>query len=142
MNMTEQNKKLAEDLLIETALFYNSGNRSMNKGSCLYESEDGRKCGIGRIMTKKGISLIKGRRQNEECINVVLEYSLKQNIFLKKWEPLSAHVSFLGHIQFLHDNEDKWNKNGIAKKGIRFVKFMCEEYDLNKDRVLATIKAK
>ncbi len=138
----KQNKKLAEDLLIETALFYNSKNRSMSKGMCLYESQDGRRCGIGRIMTKKGISLIKGKGQNEECIDMILEPEPKQNIFLKKWEPLSAHVSFLEHVQCLHDNEDKWNKNGIAKKGIKFVEFMCDIYELDKDRVLAAIKAK
>lgn len=140
----KQNKKLAEDLLIETALFYNSENRSMLGGECMYENHNGKRCGVGRIMNKKFIYILKKYEMNDSCVSTLADNcdDFGPEAFLKRWAPLSSHISFLEHIQDLHDVESRWDYNGITKKGLEFVEFMCDVYELNKDRVLTAIKTK
>lgn len=87
-------------------------------GSCRYKTEDGKKCAIGRFIPDE-----KYKKSIEGCsVREVMHKNLLSE------EILSLGSDFLNSIQGLHDHHDYWIKNGISKKGEKYIEFIKKNY--------------
>ena len=139
-------KALMQELLIETVLFYDSGNRSMiENGFCVYKSEGERRCAVGRILTDEAIEriLLDERNTGFNASEVVRSYG--PLAFLEKWRPIAEStegMDFLGSLQNLHDGANNWNEKGISLNGEDRVRHIVKQLDLDLAPVLAAIEGK
>lgn len=122
-------------LLKETVSHYRLGNRGVSDpggtfgGACIYENADGCRCAIGRLMTNKGIALLR----ELSLIRSPLHGVLRHDVFRAKWKPLikDEHHMFLLDIQGLHDGDVNWTRKGISVKGKRLAAAIAKANNLN-----------
>ncbi len=139
-------KQLAQDLLIETALFYNSSNRSIEDNSyryCVYDDGKGHRCALGRIMTDEGIERIKtdGNNGGFSCENVRCDYG--SGVIVEKWRPIvnsNKGWIFLYLLQGLHDRHGNWDEAGITEQGMDHVRHIVSIFELDLDHIKGAIE--
>ncbi len=111
-------KELKLELLKETVEHYNVNTRStMPDMGCVYESDTGRNCAMGRIMTPEALEWVKKNGMNSGVSFVRVAYALRaaQIAPLKeKWMPLMEDMWFLEALQSLHDHQEMWDENGLS----------------------------
>ena len=107
------------EILDETANFYNSGNRSVDGGSCRYNSQDGMQCAFGRCV-------------RDEEVGLLTEDMAVQPYFLSLLKPeYQGHeLMFWRDIQQLHDHGDNWDIDGLTEVGKR--RYTIIKNDMNK----------
>ncbi len=110
------------EIIKETAEFYNSENRGYDyiKDNCMYITNDGKKCAIGRCLNTKGIQAIKNIQTKSFIIlfptNEILDSYLKPKY--------RGHIKdFWLTLQSFHDTDEFWDKEGLSGDG----KFEYEE---------------
>lgn len=118
----EDIKEIKLELLKETMEAYTVNTRSTVPDlGCVYESDDGRRCAMGRIMTPEAIALLKASDMNSSAsIGRVLNLFRGKDIrpLQEKWMPLVEHHDFLDAMQSLHDRVECWNKDGLSSIGM------------------------
>ena len=120
MNTTEQN--LAYELLVQTAVHYNSKNRACDRDAGpVYKMQDERRCAVGRMMTEDGINKVFecGKNANND-VKVVLEV-LGIDVFIPHWRPLlqaERGLDIVQQVQKLHATDENWNDHGLTPRGI------------------------
>jgi hypothetical protein len=118
------------------------GGPSRNESGCVYLSEDGRNCGVGAMLPREIIDLLKSYRRNGTAINRLLVdggIGAPVREALQPWieMPGTFHV-FLSHMQNAHDSalvehvsdDEKWGDPwsfGIAIK----LQVVGEKFGLN-----------
>lgn len=116
MKRTEQDYL---DLLQETINFYSediSRRAEDISGSCLYSTEDGRNCAVGRCMTKKakesiGTALI-------PASDLPTRYTRINSIDpLMKPKYKGFQLWFWDKLQGIHDSDGNWIESGLTKQG-------------------------
>ncbi len=112
-------------LLNETAAFYNSSNRAISGMNCQYITNDGKRCAIGRIISKK---LANSFENNDLPYTCPINNSQLFTQLPKKLQVLSKE--FLLKLQELHDDPECWSDNGINSKGIEQVQAIKAIFNL------------
>lgn len=115
--------KLEQKIIEETASFYNSLNRGIDKsGSCVYLTDDGKKsCAVGRCMLKTKARNVQGI---EELSLTGFDFSDKS---LKKKYRGCSH-QFWEDLQYFHDYSSNWTGTGISPKGEIEKEKLLEKY--------------
>lgn len=128
-------KELKERLLSETAAHYKIGNRGVYEpggtygGTCVYENALGCRCAIGRLMTNKGILMLREMKRLRAPLHGVIGL----DVFREEWKPLihKDNNSFLQDIQGLHDREVSWTLKGLSAIGKECVEYIKKRYQLD-----------
>ena len=123
MKKLMQKSQTRQELLDNTVRHFNSMNRSIKDGTlndCMYRSEDGYGCAIGRE-----ISDDLAKKLNNVSFGSVDNIFDKLPLRLK-----NLGVNFLREIQFLHDLSGHWNKDGLSNIGRENVDRICEKFQL------------
>lgn len=107
--MTLKEKRLA--FLNDTVAFYNSNNRSVKHGHCLYHNpDDGNSCAIGMRIEDKRLCAkfdsLTDSGVSEEFVFNLLPSDLKL-----------LGQEFLYNIQKLHDCSSNWEDEGLSEYG-------------------------
>jgi hypothetical protein len=118
------------DFLNDTVEYYSedTSRRSIGigMGTCMYYDErDGKCCAIGRFIEDKKLSKELDDEDNSSVNN--------NNVFLLL--PLSLQElgqKFLYDIQSLHDQDSKWDENGITPSGTELVNLIIENIESGK----------
>jgi len=120
--MDTKTTALAHELLTLTATHYNSSNRAHEPGSgSLYETQEGTRCSIGRIMSDDGIEWIKKNGWNHSTTIAKLMKRVDVGVVQEHWRDLFSNPEGIGvamRIQQLHDTEENWDENGLTSRGI------------------------
>ena len=103
------------EIIEETAAFYNSGNRAITvKGDCVYETTDGKKCAVGRVLKEGFIPY----RNNNYSIGMLFEDNKNDEKLFLKEQYYGHNLEFWSSLQNFHDVESNWNENGISIAGM------------------------
>lgn len=129
MNTTEQN--LANELLVQTAVHYNSKNRACDKhAGPIYKTWDERRCAVGRMMTEDGINkVIECGKNADSDVEAIVEM-LGIDVFIPHWHPLlqtKKGVNIVKQMQKLHDTDENWNEHGLTQRG------MAHAFNISRD---------
>ena len=100
-------------LLEETAMFYNTGNRSLDDygNECRYRGRNGTSCAIGRIVDEKTLRELHYGYEGKGvgCI-------FNTGVFPPHVKSLGK--DFLDNIQQLHDKGYNWHSTGLSFTGV------------------------
>lgn len=102
------------EILDETIEYYTHNPRGItDEGVCLYLTEDGKKCAVGRC-------LVEGRIPTtfEGGINSLVR---KYGTFLLRPQYRGHTEAFWADLQGLHDRAENWCENGLTEMGERNV---------------------
>ena len=115
-------KLTCEEIIRETVDFYGqdpTARRSMDGDGCLFQHNDGRRCSVGRCMTKDGIKKVLSENANGDGCE--LEEPLDK--YLKK-RYRGKPLEFWDNLQNLHDMPDNWDAQGLTDKGRAFLEWI------------------
>lgn len=149
--MIKELRPLAQELLVSTALHYNSGNRAMGEGYlCVYRMEDGRRCAAGRMMTDAGAA-IAAEQNTKNLVAIRNSFTDANNpggfvaLFQEKWHALVRNddgLRFVRSVQRFHDDRMNWNEAGLSGNGLRTIETICEDHSLSIVEVMALLPIK
>lgn len=108
----------AEEILRETAKFYNLGNRATNGGECYYirEFSHGTKhCAFGRCMTPEALE--KYGKINATVYGLIGEAQVVGPDPLLQEKYHGHSDEFWRDVQMLHDREENWTETGLSEWG-------------------------
>ena len=125
-------KKTAVEIIQETFEFYSDVSKRAFDEKCVYLSENGNKCAVGRCMNDKA---------DFNFIGYVDEYCNDNGLTSEEEEyPLDAHLKeeyhghtlqFWSNLQDLHDTSVFWNDKGPSEQGEKQYKRLLERYAKN-----------
>lgn len=113
--------------LDETIKHYNSNNRAIIEGCCLYKSipDVSSGCAIGRHLTPELATLL------DSCTDLNSTSVEEDKIFNYLPDNLKElGQSFLNQVQQLHDNSAYWNEEGLTSAGYEKVRLIKMHYGL------------
>ena len=121
-----------EQIVRETVAFYTSKNRAAVESvrpdngctstQCLYLTEEGKMCAVGRCMTKKGLGRVLLSYHKASVHDLDDAFDGIDKVLKKKYH--GQNISFWANLQRLHDNKNWWDENGITEKGKEEVLFV------------------
>jgi hypothetical protein len=121
-----------EQIVRETVAFYTSKNRAVVESvlpdnhctstQCLYLTDEGKMCAVGRCMTKKGLERVLVSYAKASAHDIDDAFDGIDKLLKKKYH--GQNISFWANLQRLHDNRNWWDENGITEKGKAEVRFM------------------
>lgn len=126
--MTE--KEIIEETIEEysdpnnRALYFKQG--GPQDATCRYITSDGKKCAVGRCLTKEGLNRVRKCSRKVKAV-----FGIHYDNYLK--EQYRGHsLDFWTKLQDLHDTHQYWSEEGITEKGVKFVeeKFRIKLKDL------------
>lgn len=112
--------KNRQELLQNTVNFYNTSNRGMNGKDCCYISSSGKRCAIGRELSKKTAMKL---ASNSKVTSHVIFDELPKRL-------QSMGMSFLTRVQILHDERTHWDHKGITGFGKEYADRIVTSYNL------------
>jgi hypothetical protein len=123
-----------EQIVRETVAFYTSKNRAavetVNPDNgctftrCLYLTEEGKMCAVGRCMTKKGLKRVLVSHPTSGTRDLNDAFDGIDKLLKKKYH--GQNISFWANLQGLHDNNNRWDENGITENGKAQVRYLFE----------------
>lgn len=115
------------EIINETISYYSEdvNRRGLSKtGNCVYLSEDGTMCAVGRCLKEP-----EKFRNLEEEINILLREGKTHNINDLLKEKYTGHNQlFWEDLQMLHDNNYYWNSDGLTNGGKSKTEELLEKY--------------
>ncbi len=115
------------DIIKETGAFYTSENRGYDRVSerCLYVTPTGENCAVGRCLSDKGKELAK------QCNGLgitTLDSTVSglENAFKNEYK--GHDLEFWSSLQYLHDNPENWDKNGLTEYGKTYMNLLLDKY--------------
>lgn len=118
--------KTAKDIILETAAFYNSKNRSMADEGCCYLDEKGNNCALGRCIKPERIKEIVEYDNSAAAISLLKHEDYGFDIL--KDEYRIEDVQFWEDLQRFHDSEPNWDAFGISKRGREVAEKLIAKY--------------
>jgi hypothetical protein len=121
--------KTKQELLNNTIAFYSEDvtRRAYDeeKGVCMYHTEDGRNCAIGRELKSPSTFGVATDSADEGVGSLSLMKELPKRLRVMGEE-------FLSNIQQLHDSDKYWNipESKLSYAGRDRVEFICTKYSL------------
>jgi hypothetical protein len=128
------------EILEETANFYNRNNRATHeKFGCAYRNDEGNKCAVGRCMTDEAIekygdfdgaasTLANAIGRNELGVNISYGNDAKILDYVLDEEYHGHELEFWGDLQTLHDNQSRWDNEGLSPYGKQLYKSLVEKW--------------
>jgi hypothetical protein len=129
-------QKTKLEILQETVAYYAAdpvGRRAKLGAKCMYRTPEGRRCAVGRCMTKASVvayAAYIGTVKNlvSTVLNgayigydTVVRQPLKRNY-------QGHNLNFWDDLQALHDNNTYWTESGLSAEGQQFVAVLSERY--------------
>jgi hypothetical protein len=121
-----------EQIVRETVAFYTSKNRAAVESvrpdngctstQCLYLTEEGKMCAVGRCMTKKGLGRVLLSYHKASVHDLDDAFDGIDRLLKKKYH--GQNISFWANLQRLHDNKNWWDENGITENGKAEVRYL------------------
>jgi hypothetical protein len=121
-----------EQIVRETVAFYTSKNRAAvetvhpdngcTSTQCLYLTDEGKMCAVGRCMTKKGLECVLVSYAKASAHDLDDGFDGIDKLLKKKYH--GRNISFWDNLQSLHDNKNWWDENGITEKGKAQVRYL------------------
>jgi hypothetical protein len=121
-----------EQIVRETVAFYTSKNRAAVESvrpdngctstQCLYLTDEGKMCAVGRCMTKKGLEDVLVSHLKSSAHDLDDAFYGIDKLLKKKYH--GQNISFWANLQRLHDNKNWWDENGINGRGKAEVLFL------------------
>jgi hypothetical protein len=123
-----------EQIVRETVAFYTSKNRAAVEvecelngcgcisPQCLYLTDEGKMCAVGRCMTKKGLERVLVSHPKSSAHDLDDAFDGIDKLLKKKYH--GQNISFWANLQRLHDNKNWWDENGITENGKAEVFFL------------------
>lgn len=110
----------------DEAAFYNSKNRCADAMGCYYHPlPHSPGCAIGRHLDRNSEVI---RRKLKGTITNILEFTGRNTKdYFPTWM-LEMGSCFLRDCQFLHDDAENWNENGLSKKGKEYFNQLLKIY--------------
>ena len=111
------------NILDETIAFYgeDTSRRAMNNyGSCMYKTEDGKQCALGRKMLPD-INFTSIEGQSASSLNTRMINEDKNLDDLLQEDCRDLPVGFWQRLQEIHDNHDIWTEEGINDEGTHLI---------------------
>lgn len=117
-------QKTKAEIINETAAYYHENPRAKSpSGKCMYLTEDGRMCAVGRCMTPEAVAAVRDICEDAAAIDE--EYGLER---LLKEEYRHHSLYFWSDLQSFHDRNDNWGGDGITLDGQRHVAQLLEDW--------------
>lgn len=123
--------KTKREIIEDTVKHYNSGNLATQDGHCMYVTESGLKCALGRCMTEekaKEANTFTALSGPANATGLVQKYALRHDLpenttyneildgFLQ--EEYKGHdIQFWADLQKLHDRPKNWTTTGLSEEG-------------------------
>ena len=121
-----------EQIVRETVAFYTSKNRAVVESvrpdngctstQCLYLTDEGKMCAVGRCMTKKGLGRVLLSYDRASVHDLDDAFDGIDRLLKKKYH--GQNISFWSNLQRLHDNKNWWDENGINGQGKAEVRYL------------------
>ena len=113
-NLNKLQKEMLK-VLDDTKEFYdkNPSKRGREPNGCVFETEDGRRCAIGRYLTKKDLKNIHKEDLNGGVGPAEIRHLVTSAVFKR------LPVRFWDDLQAFHDDSSHWDSNGITYYGMR-----------------------
>jgi hypothetical protein len=121
-----------EQIVRETVAFYTSKNRAAVESvrpdngctstQCLYLTDEGKMCAVGRCMTKKGLERVLVSHPKSSAHDLDDAFDGIDKVLKKKYH--GQNISFWSNLQRLHDNKNWWDENGITENGKAEVRYL------------------
>ena len=106
--------KTKKEIIEMVANHYNRENRAYDDGKCSYLTTGGRMCAVGMCMTDEALDKYGGFQGGVNELEK--EAQCKVNELLK--EEFKGHsTEFWDEAQWLHDNSDYWDDDGLTEGG-------------------------
>ena len=133
---TEERIKLACSIIDDTVEYYSAdpiNRRAIIDKKCYYAlAGSDNCCGVGRHLLPEIIDEIKKTpKMNDMMVRSLSNHFMCSINDILKPNVRGLNVMFWSHIQFIHDDENCWDINGLTEKGIEMVnnfKLNIEEY--------------
>lgn len=131
--LKKEHKRLTkEEIIEETANFYNSTNRGYNPNNqtCLYLTPDGKNCAVGRCMIPESIELLGSANPAVTEIKWQFPNLTLDELLQPKYR---GHTDdFWRKLQRFHDVSANWDENGLTEAGKKVMKVMKRLYEIVK----------
>lgn len=100
------------EIIEETANYYNINNRGINGNWCVYKSDTGNMCAVGRCL-KENIVLDAGYNENSDARELFKHHSYD----ILKDEYKIKDSDFWLDLQRFHDHNLNWDEKGLTDIG-------------------------
>lgn len=115
------------EILEETVKYYSedTNRRALDiDSSCLYNTEDGRYCAVGRCFNEEYKSTAEKLYSGKLVEHIPnLEYKLEPQY-------KGHEIEFWTKLQRLHDDDDNWDENGLSTDGEAKVNHIKEIFNI------------
>jgi hypothetical protein len=118
-----QESHTRQELLDNTVNHYNLKNRCTNDLDDCYYRYQGNACAIGRELPDE----LANHLERNHAGHTVTDDEIFDQL-PKRLQDMGK--PFLSNVQSLHDGSFFWNENGLNKKGIIKLNYICKIYDL------------
>lgn len=123
MNRT---KEEYHNLLNETIQYYSEdiNRRALDKNNlCCYYTTDGKMCAVGRCLEHP-----ESFEKTDIDIDLAIhDLTITKQDFKEKYRGFA--VNFWFDLQYLHDNNNFWEKDGLTQEGKEYVDYMIKKID-------------
>ena len=124
----------ALELIEETAKYYSENTRRRavqttagGFARCRYETDDGRRCGVGRLLTEEGLR--EALNASATDVDLLLEDGvLHVGSFKEKYRHL-VDAELMSDVQILHDGPAFWEREGLTGLGRAKLGQLRETYE-------------
>ncbi len=119
------------EILEETTNFYNSTNRAMKDGACVYLDDEGNKCAVGRCILPEKLSWAMSLEETTDVESLelsIIEDGGKSLDDILKPEYCGHEFDFWDNLQQFHDTNEFWNENGLTDEGENAYDELTEKY--------------
>lgn len=101
------------EIIEETVDYYRVNPRGVyNKVQCIYKSEEGAMCAVGRCLSEDALYEFRNSRQTVTGLNSRCETNNRTLDDIMKEEYRGHPLKFWRDLQIFHDSHSHWTKNG------------------------------
>ena len=124
-----------EEIVLETIAYYSTHPRATSRISCVYLTEDGRRCAFSRCCTKKFTEQISEIYDSVRGVLHIVGPTRLQRGLMARYRGHDA--MFWVAIQHLHDRDHHWNGTEFLEAGYRYV---TDTFPITREQITEAIR--
>ena len=104
------------------------------KQKCAFNGENNTHCIVGQFIPEELKQLGQNLICNTDSVDVLLcnyEKELEGHLIINE-----NNLRLLEDLQFIHDSHKHWNIKGITNKGLKYIKAVCDNFDVDYDKLI------
>ena len=101
------------EIINETANFYTSENRAVGQPSCMYLTDDGKRCAVGRCLRED----LDVKNFDGDVHDLITDFEVPDIDDLLKEKYKGHSEEFWLELQNFHDISGNWNEEGLTEEG-------------------------